>query len=373
MKYLTFSPYYSGLSNVIMSYELALSLAYLTERTLVLPPDCWLLFICRQEFSDYTNIWDVLNRDKLLAHFDCIWHKDVPEFQDKFERIRDQKSYTGALHLHETDLLNIKFGGTSLAEFNWVFTNGLSDTEEFESFTRNRDIINLQSSRKFLHFENNLFGHFAYHIFVPGYDNRNEMKRKINEACSYHPRFYELADKVKAKLGPYNAVHIRRGDFRSVRHSTLADIDEKETVCARLEQMYSTDLPLYIATDEKDKDFFSTVKEKFDVHFFNDFDYEVNQLEEAILEQVICSQAELFYGTYMSTYTTRINVMRGVEGRQTCDYGGVNHFIAAEDSGIDFSSAFPWEQKQGNWNWEWSYHCQWMKEVSEGVLESTHV
>jgi DNA-directed RNA polymerase II subunit RPB2 len=98
-----------------------------------------------------------------------------------------------------------------------------------------------------------------------------------------------------------------------------------------------------------------------------------SKIDEAVLEQVICSEAEIFYGTYLSTYTTRINVIRGISNKQTCSYGGINHFITAEQSGIDFSEAFPWKHNQGRWNWEQSCHFQWVKEVQDGILETSDV
>jgi hypothetical protein len=247
------------------------------------------------------------------------------------------------------------------------------DTEDFKSFSKARDIVNVKSSRKILHFENNLFGNFAYYVYAPGYEDRNLMKTKVNRACAYNSRFYELADKVKQTLGSYNAVHVRRNDFAEIRDFNLQEVNASDKLCNRLLEIYDTDVPLYIATDEKNESFFAEVKEKFNVFFFKDFGYNVNKIEEAVLEQVICSQAEEFYGTYLSTYTTRINVMRGLEGKQVCDYGGINHYVTAEQSGIDFSNAFPWHQNNGTWNWEWSYHFQWVKEIQDGILETTNV
>jgi len=373
MQYLTFSPYYSGLSNVIMSYEIALAIAHITKRTVVLPPDCWMLFLAQQKMSDYIDIWHLLDKESLLKNFDCVEHKDVPEFQKYMEQIKDHRSYTAGLSRLEKDILNVRFGEGSLSCTTFALTNGMHTSEDFNDFTKERHVVNVESSKKFLHFENNLFGYFAYYVYAPGYKDRNEVKQRVNAACAYHPRFFERASKVKQQIGPYNAVHVRRGDFASIRDGNLLEVNDATKLCSRLEQMYDPAVPLYVATDERSPEFFDEARKKFKLFFFRDFNFNASQIDEAVLEQVICSEAELFYGTYLSTYTTRINVIRGVSNKQTCSYGGINHFITAEQSGIDFSEAFPWKQQHGRWNWEQSCHFQWVKELQDGILETSNV
>ena len=56
-KYISFSPYYAGLSNVIMSYEIAFAISHITGRTLILPPDCFLGVICENDKKTFVDIW----------------------------------------------------------------------------------------------------------------------------------------------------------------------------------------------------------------------------------------------------------------------------------------------------------------------------
>ena len=84
MKYLSFSPYFSGLSNIIMSYELLLSIAYITKRKVILPPDVWMLFHSKcynhndWKKKDYVDVWEFLDKDIVTKEFDCIDFYDVP-------------------------------------------------------------------------------------------------------------------------------------------------------------------------------------------------------------------------------------------------------------------------------------------------------
>ena len=101
MNYLSFSPYFSGLSNIIMSYELLLSIAYITKRKVILPPDVWMLFHSKDynihdwKKQDYVDVWEILDKDIVTKEFDCIDFYDVPEFQGKFEQMETERSYTG--------------------------------------------------------------------------------------------------------------------------------------------------------------------------------------------------------------------------------------------------------------------------------------
>ena len=61
-KYISFSPYFSGLANIIMSYEIFLSIAAITGRKVILPPDCWMLFICEsQNKKDWKELKRAIN------------------------------------------------------------------------------------------------------------------------------------------------------------------------------------------------------------------------------------------------------------------------------------------------------------------------
>ena len=65
---------------------------------------------------------------------------------------------------------------------------------------------------------------------------------------------------------------------------------------------------IYIATDERDKNFFSPFKEGYEVRFLENY-YEranlsvLNQNHIGMIEQIICANAHTFIGTPRSTFT----------------------------------------------------------------------
>ena len=79
-KYIIFSPLRSGLANVIMSYEIAFAMAYITNRTLILPPSTFLTHITQGGREQWPSIWDLF--DKNNNEFDTIELNEYNEFKD---------------------------------------------------------------------------------------------------------------------------------------------------------------------------------------------------------------------------------------------------------------------------------------------------
>ena len=368
MRYLSFSPYFSGLSNIIMSYEILLSIAYITKRKVILPPDVWMLFHSKcynqkdWKKEDYVDIWEILDKDVITREFDCIDFYDVPEFQGKFEQMETERSYTGNLGgvIDGSDIsCYYSHRMKTIDPDQIVFTGDDNiDKGDFDHFCQGRKSINLNDyTKKFLHFENNLFGHYWYMIYPGNAIERNILKDKINTCFRYKNKFYELSKKVKERIGDYNSVHVRRNDFKICHAERLVPSD---LLLDKLYSFFESSKPLYIATDEKDLSFFDPVREKYDIYFYQYFDFNTTALETDVMDQVICADSDIFIGTYLSTYTKRINVMRGIDGKQADDDIGINHMLEPKDR-ISKDIVNPWKVKP-HWWWNDSSHPQFKYE-----------
>ena len=369
MNYLSFSPYFSGLSNIIMSYELLLSIAYITKRKVILPPDVWMLFHSKDynihdwKKKDYVDVWEILDKDIVTKEFDCIDFYDVPEFQGKFEQMETERSYTGNIGgaIDGSDISCYYSQKVKTLDGDYtVFTgDDYIDHPDFNDFCQGRKYINLNDYiKKFLHFENNLFGHYWYMIYPGHAHKRNILKDKINRCFRYKNKFYELSKKVKEKIGDYNSVHVRRNDFLICHEDKLVPSD---LLLEKLYAFFPISKPLYIATDEKDLSFFDPVREKYDIYFYKDFDFNTTSLETDVMDQVICADSDIFMGTYLSTYTKRINVMRGIESKQADDDMGINRILEPRER-ISEDIINPWKKSNGLWSWNSSSHPQWKLE-----------
>ena len=353
-----------------MSYEMFLAIAAITKRKVILPPDCWMLFLSEsQKKKDWIDFWKIFDKQVLLEEFDCIEHWDVPEFKGKFNKMKGERSYTKNIGKCGLDLAEVSCGGNTSSDQHTVYVNTRIDTQDFKNFCYNRPIVELNCDDQFFHFEYHLFGHYWYHVYPGGETLRNKLKDKINRVLKYHDKFYFYADAVRIKLGAFNSIHVRRNDFLEAREDDIACVNAPEKILEMVNRLplHNKSLPLYIATDEKDRSFFDLLGEKYDIYFYEDFDYrfgnnfDEDNLHIAVLEQVICSQSENFFGTYLSTFSKRINIMRGLEGRQAEDHYGINHLPEQPDENLD--DVFPWRKmSDGHWQWNSSSHLQWMHE-----------
>lgn len=356
MKFLTFSPWIAGFNNVLMSYELASALSHITERTLVVPRKIWVPFTSAQP-SD-KNTWHQL--ENLIDMPNVLYTDEV----FKHKEIEGERSYTARISLIP-DVYVYKPQKKVLCEDYAVFVNNIHQyikEEDFLKFSDGRFIEDLNRKETYLHFENCLFGQFTYHIYPGGVDKRNELKRKLNKQFSYKQEFYEQAKHVKNTIGPYNALHLRRNDFLQFQKENIeTTVGTGEKLLQAINNIFPNKLPIYIATDEINYDFFKPLRKEYDIYFWEDFSLQGVNLERVVVEQCVCENAEYFIGTYFSTFTKRINIMRGVNNKQAVDYGGINKIHKIND--VEKYKSYPWFYRPSKqWHWHDSSYLQWCME-----------
>jgi len=131
---------------------------------------------------------------------------------------------------------------------------------------------------------------------------------------------------VVADLGSFNAVHMRRGDFKVTYGVTVLDRHPWEAIEA-LDKHFSREQRLLICTDERDDPFFRELKEAWKDHVFIDhhildhFGKEFfalpchDSIALAYLTQLVAAESEDFIGTMTSTFTSMIQRYRGNRGK----------------------------------------------------------
>eukprot|EP00814_Leptocylindrus_danicus_P007156 CAMPEP_0116037736 /NCGR_PEP_ID=MMETSP0321-20121206/22259_1 /TAXON_ID=163516 /ORGANISM="Leptocylindrus danicus var. danicus, Strain B650" /LENGTH=453 /DNA_ID=CAMNT_0003516053 /DNA_START=185 /DNA_END=1544 /DNA_ORIENTATION=- len=124
-----------------------------------------------------------------------------------------------------------------------------------------------------------------------------------------------IRERAKAKnsesnpKGLFNTMHVRRGDFQyeDMRIEATAIYDN-------IKDTFDEGDAIFVATDEKNKSFFNDLKEHYDIYFLNDFLHlvpDVNTNYYGMLDQIIASKGEIFFGTYYSTFSSYIHRLRG--------------------------------------------------------------
>ncbi|XP_076627644.1 O-fucosyltransferase 2 [Colletes latitarsis] len=118
--------------------------------------------------------------------------------------------------------------------------------------------------------------------------------------------------------GPYLSVHLRRRDFLVGHSSTVPTIQSAASQLRKKMDELRLKL-LFVATDATEEEFEELKKYMFDrtTLRFIPSDYVLNKFKDggiAIIDQIICSYARYFLGTYESTFTFRIQEDREIIG-----------------------------------------------------------
>jgi hypothetical protein len=163
------------------------------------------------------------------------------------------------------------------------------------------------------------------YLFYLDNETRRSVYRLLQQMQAKRP-FAELAHRVASDLGPFNAVHLRRGDFKVTYGVTTLDRQPREAIEA-MDQLFERKDPLVILTDERDDPFFTEIKRAYPNHTFIDWHIldhhggefaalpQTDSLSLAYLSQLVASEAKEFIGTMTSTFTGLVQRYRGNRGK----------------------------------------------------------
>ena len=145
--------------------------------------------------------------------------------------------------------------------------------------------------------------------------------------------------------GDYDAVHIRRGDFKYTQTQWTEEMyDNLESL---LDVNVRKSVPLYIATDEPDLSMFDFLKTKYNTIFLKNIT-QVEMAEELVLDTLICANAYKFFGSRMATFSDYINIIRGYNNKIDNHRKSLNF----ERPQIKYNK-YPWEVEPYNWQDLW--------------------
>lgn len=285
---IAFKPWPGGFNNIRMSLELAVAMAYITNRKLMLPPT-YSMYLLEGE----SNLGDFFDLDDLGV--------ETVEFPGSWEDVENS--------FKKISLLNKDNGRDESCDLVINFEK-INPNPEFKKWKR---VINwgdlVTEDDEYIFFDGNLLGNF-YQVF---HSNKMQaVKRLIARHVHYKKEIFDKAWEAVDHIGDvsYYAIHIRRNDFQytDVRVSC-------EDICENIKDRVPEGSKLYIATDHRDRSFFDPLVEKYDVWFYENVapdDVEPNIIP--IIEQLVCTRAKLFIGMDYSTLSTLVYRMRGYMG-----------------------------------------------------------
>jgi len=166
-----------------------------------------------------------------------------------------------------------------------------------------------------------LLTHFYAFVFFEDWKQQLWTHRFVRDHLRYVDELQcaaaRIVEALRAKAkengnsdGEFDTFHIRRGDFQYKQTRTDASVLYSNSM-----DLVPENATLYIATDERKKDYFTIFKEHYSVYFLDDFIKEflpgMNTNYYGMLDQLIASKGRTFVGTFFSTFTGYINRMRG--------------------------------------------------------------
>jgi hypothetical protein len=321
--------YYCGFSNNKMSLDIAVVLAYVTGRVLVpyrfrlprrSPPDLkpgqWPEPLLIPDLFEIPVPWSdeylLKTWISMQGKLDCAWQ---PVFESVLcspaSRARDDARFED-------------------------FRNGRRHVYTFDE---------RQDEAPDLHINTHTLGHYS-HFFYLDEERRREVIGLMKRMRPKRP-YVEVADRISASLGAFNAIHLRRGDFVSndlakKKISRAASISGQEVVANLASRMRRED-PLVICTDGSSREeLFGPVQKYFHETIFLDRYLResasirgmISQLPrndeavEVLLTQLVASKARVFAGTLFSTFTALIHRLRGFAGQESSFLYCYNDFLS---------------------------------------------
>ena len=314
MKSLIYSVYRrgeAGLSNLTMSFEVGVILSRLTDRVLVLQ-------------GNVTPPANVVHYGEIISN---TYKSRITDLMDLgVPWIDAEKLNLNAFSPFE--LCNYPIWDCVFYFPPWLST----DSEDFRSFAGGRkhfitiddDVVDIPA----LSFSggpgHNTLSFYSYFFYF----DQSAQSQAIDALRKMKPKreYSEFALRVAEDLGNFNAVHIRRGDFKkTVGVTTL--LREPEEVIAALDGQFGREDRLVVLTDEASDPFFELIKAAFKNYVFLDQHILANygrdfldlpahdSIALAYLSQLVAAELRDFIGSMRSTFTALIQRMRGNGGK----------------------------------------------------------
>ncbi len=301
----------AGLSNLIMSLELGILISALTDRVLILR-------------GNKTPPANVVQYDHCVTNAHKSRVTDLMDIGIPWIDI-DQVDITGLLSHEVCDRpawQSVYYAPENLSILTDDFQSFANGRENFFTIGKNLQDIPLLTFSGGPQSET--LSYYSY-FFYFDYDNQHRAET-ILKRIKPKNEYAEFSNRIAKELGDFNAVHIRRGDFKVTLGVTTLERKPGEVV-AILDEHFKRDDLLVIVTDEANDPFLNELKLAYQNHLFVDlfilenFEKEFLDLPQhdsialAYISQLVAAHSQDFIGTMTSTFTGLIQRMRANAGK----------------------------------------------------------
>jgi hypothetical protein len=331
MKTLHFDLYQNqkvGMSNVVMSAENALIIAFLTKR------------------------------DKI------IFYGNEFLFNSQTKRIQDLY----------TILFDVEFKEASEKPIVDSLPSNFYDTVFYYQQEPNANFINKRKScidlkkwedkEEFSTLNNETLGYYSYLFYLD--QERipilNRLKETFFPKLEYQQKAKDIVDSINSLYAGFNSVHVRRGDYlhTSAENKNITAQDFLPVLEEHLEQ----DKLLLVHTDEQDLSYFQVVKEKYPNIWFIDSVITGDTAERGLISMLVASFSDKFIGTMKSTFTGLIQRYRIYNGKLE-DF----IFLYSQLANISLERGMFKKESFAQYAWNYSYLTPEFKQIAFWIRE----
>jgi GDP-fucose protein O-fucosyltransferase len=314
MRRLFFKLYHAGLNNCRMSLDIGVGLAHLTGRTLapynVQPP--WSSHPLLRRGTDYSDPATILDLFDLPVPIDRACAGESEIVLPGVRSLLQAPVYESVL---------------------WVEPAPPIEGDDFQAFRNRREHVAILANEvnedtDFL-VDVPTLGMYSY-FFYGDVNTQSDLRRILGQVRARQP-YTDFADRVARSLIPFNAVHIRRGDFLHPESpSQRSNQVTGEEVTNNLASRLSVNDRLVVCTDTSRDDWFAPLRGRFrDIVLLDQLlleseswraEFEALPYHDdvvlGLVTQLVAAQAEHFVGTLYSSFSAIIQRLRGFEGRK---------------------------------------------------------
>eukprot|EP01063_Lacrimia_lanifica_P025986 TRINITY_DN3421_c0_g1_i1.p1 TRINITY_DN3421_c0_g1~~TRINITY_DN3421_c0_g1_i1.p1 ORF type:complete len:453 (+),score=181.83 TRINITY_DN3421_c0_g1_i1:2062-3420(+) len=335
-QYVSFEYWNGGWNNRRFSLELMYTFAYVTGRTLVLPPKSTAAqvkgqtlyedFYCLRAMRKYVNVLTHEEFQPLAAQLPKSQRAPQTPLDCKKQYQRpNQRNMCKASGAARTKAVQNDW------KFNTVIFNidGDEHTEDFKEYKRQREPVNwrVYDGEMWVHFPQNPFGLYYQMFYFKDKARREEVWRVVRDGLVLREAVTGPAQRIVDQIGTaFNAIHYRRGDFEGQFDDAL--VSEVDVVKHYKQQFPGDERPVYLSAytknhpDEKRRVDYIRSHLGVKVYVFDDFPDVVQDLPDAfsgVVEMSVCTHGKYFIGTKLSTFSSYITRLRGHSHDETVD------------------------------------------------------
>jgi len=286
----------TGMINQVMSLELAVGLAYETQKP--------------------TIVHYLSNKGDNLYDF-----RTVPIYTPSRWSNQQREGFTNPDQFpHLTDILDfnqdiilIDEKINKFPQESTVIENMMADTYYSNSETMSDDEILFAEGRSKLNLNGNIHVKGTLGWYSRFFYNRNKGLDSALASVKFKDEYYEFADMVCNSIGEFQGAHLRLSDHIKMFNTT------KEMFENGLERLENNNLPIILSTDEPTNEMIKVNRRRvilLDKYIVENFEKEFKSLkfQDEVIFGLICNlvmhKAKYFIGTSGSTYTGYIHRKR---------------------------------------------------------------